>query len=149
MNTVYAHLVLNHAPLFILIFSLGLQVYYFQNGKEQGFSNGLKLNIINLLLIFMVLRSGELSEIALDKIHNIDQMRIDVHSEIAYKSFYLLTFLGILSLLNLAIFKYRGSIPIFLKLILVLSSFVSLIMISYTVHLGALIRHPEIREIFG
>lgn len=149
MNAVYAHLVLNHAPVFILLLSLGLQIYYFKKGIVPGFVNTLVLNIVNLILVFLVMRSGELSSIAVSNIINIDLIRVEKHDLWAHRAFYSIIITGIVSIAGLLLIKIKGVVHFIYRSVLVISTILSVILVGYAAHLGALIRHPEIREIFS
>ena len=147
MTGAYWHLVLNHIPVFgilfgIIIYSIGL----FR--KQTSFQNGgYVIFMLTALLTIPAYYTGEPAEHLVEKISDVPHHVIHEHEEVAETAFIMSNVLGILSLFSLMLtVKRPEKVSVFTRAMTLILALFTLIMMLYTAYEGGKIRRPELQD---
>ena len=145
MNAAHLHLVLNHAPLFGVLFgALGLAVALLRRSDDMA-RLSLGLLLIGGLLAVPAKLTGEEAEEIVEEIGGISHDVIHEHEEAGETATIAAGLLGLVALGGLLGFRQRAVPRGFLAAVL-LGSLAVGGWVGYTNYLGGQIRHTEIRD---
>lgn len=145
MSAAHLHLVLNHAPLFALVFaSLGLT--WSLARQDEGVARAsLGLLILAGILVLPVYLTGDEAEDVVEDQVGVSEAAIEAHEEVALGAAIATGVAGAVGLLVLVGFRKRALPRTATALVLVLAIGVAG-WIGYVANLGGQINHPEIRD---
>ena len=144
MSAAHLHLILNHAPLFGIVFAtLGLA--WALIGKNDGVARaGLGLLVLAGILVLPVYLSGEDAEDIVEHQVGVSETAIEAHEDAALGAAVAVGIVGAVALLLLVGFRTkavpRSATTLALVLALAAGGW-----IGYVANLGGQINHPEIR----
>ena len=149
MNGAQAHLLLNHLPVFGVVFGLIILFYAIFRKSEEMKRVALGLFVLTALSTIPAYLTGEPAEELVEEMAEVSHQLIEDHEESALASLIAVEALGALSLLGLVLSRKRNATaPALLVNATVLLALAALTMVARTAHLGAQIHHPEIRSGF-
>lgn len=144
MSAAHLHLVLNHAPLFGVVFAaLGLALGLARSNEGIARAS-LGLLVLAGALVLPVYLTGEDADDLVEGQPGVSERMIEVHEKAALGAALALCAVGVLALLVLVGFRKRALPSAVTALVLVLALGVGG-WIGYVANLGGQISHPEIR----
>jgi uncharacterized membrane protein len=136
---------LNHVPLFGLLFGGGLLIYALVRGSDLVTRIAMVFFVIAGLGAGATYLTGEGAEELVEDLAGVTHSAIEAHEEVAMYALMATATLGALSLLFLV--WYRGrSIPRAVSVSLLVLAVFGIGAIGYTAYTGGQINHPELRE---
>ena len=145
MSAAHLHLLLNHAPLFGIVFAgLGLAWAFLRSNESVGRAS-LVLLVLAGVLVLPVYLSGENAEDIVEDQVGVSEVALEAHEESALGAALAVGALGLLALAGLLAFRKRALPRWFFGLTLVLALLAGG-WIGYVANLGGQINHPEIRD---
>ena len=148
MNAPHIHIALTHIPVIGIIFSgiLLLIAFLTMDKKWQRVSYWFIFFVaISTIPVYL---SGEPTEEIIEKLAGVSESFIEEHETIALISFIAMEALGLLSIIGLIIYRNRPMFPGSFQAGMLLSTFIIMVLFTYTAYLGGHIRHSEIRPDF-
>lgn len=146
MSSQHLHLLLNHVPVLVTIFSvimLGVGLWLRNETLNRTALVGF---IISALITIPVFLSGEGAEEAVEHLPGVTEALIERHEEAADLSFWIIEALGIGALAILGFSLKKREMQRSLLFVLLLVGIGSSVSVGYTANLGGEIRHTEIRS---
>lgn len=145
MSAAHLHLILNHAPLFGIIFAtLGLA--WALIGKNDGIARAsLGLLVLAGILVLPVYLSGEEAEDLVEDQIGVSHDAIEAHEDAALGAAIAVGILGLVALALLVGFR-RGVLPRSATAATLVLALAAAGWIGYVANLGGQINHPEIRN---
>lgn len=147
MNWAQAHLLLNHLPVFGLVYSLLVLVGSFFCYKRELQRAGLALLVLTALGTIPTYLTGEPAEEVVRNMPQVDRDFIEEHQDWATGSLIAIEVVGVVSLAGLYL-AWKSMLPEMLVQVCLLLALVSFAIVGWTAHLGGEIHHPEIRSGF-
>lgn len=144
MNIAHLHLVLNHAPLFGLIFGFCLHMYSLRQRDETVHRLALYTFIITAFLSFPAYITGEQTEHIIEHLKGVNTNAILQHENSAKIANLFSLITGITALGWF--YAKKKNIKRNISLALLGLSLLGIAFMSRTANLGGQIRHPEIGE---
>lgn len=145
MSSAHLHLMLNHIPLFGLLFGGGLLIYAMARGSDLVTQISMVFFVIAGLGAGGTYLTGEGAEEVVEDLSGVTHSAIEAHEEVGFYALIATAVLGVLSLLFL--FWYRGrSIPRAASVGLLVLTLIGIGVVGYTAYTGGQINHPELRE---
>lgn len=145
MNGAHLHLVLNHIPLFALLFGGAILLYGRLRDNDFGVRIALVLFVIAGMAAGGTYLTGEGAEEVVEGQPNVMHSYIESHETVALYALIASVVLGVMALGTLAFYRSRR-IPNPLNNTLLLVAVVALGIIAYTANTGGKISHPELRS---
>ena len=144
MDAAHLHLILNHAPLFALVFAaLGLAWAVFRaDGGVARASLGL-LVLAGLLVVPTYLTGEDAEDIVEDQV-GVSHDAIEEHEDAALGAAIATGIVGLIALVVLVLFR-RGEVPRTATVSMLVLTLAAAGWIGYVANLGGQINHPEIR----
>lgn len=148
ISAAHLHLMVNHIPLFGMLFGIMLLVIYFvRQNHRQALLIGLAMILVSGLASVPTFYSGESAEDVVENQANVSEKFIHEHEEAAEVSVWFLAAAGALSLMSLlSIYLKKEAMTKKLYLATLLSSVVAIGLTARTANLGGKISHPELRD---
>lgn len=146
MSAAHLHLVLNHAPLFGLVFaSLGLA--WALSRRNDGVARAsLGLLVLAGILVLPVYLSGDNAEDLVEGQPGVSEAAIEAHEERALGAAVATGVVGAVALLVLLGFRTRAALPRSATALVLVLALVAGGWMGYVASLGGQINHPEIRD---
>ncbi|MCS6816485.1 MAG: hypothetical protein N0A16_06955 [Blastocatellia bacterium] len=145
MNPAHVHLLLNHIPVIGLW--LGIVLYLVALVKKPEWrSLSLGVFVLMAVLTLPAYLSGEPAEEMLHGWPGISEATIEEHEEAALPTLITMLVLGAVALVGLVRFRSAGTWSRGYGWFVLVLALAAGILIGRTAHLGAYIRHPEIRS---
>lgn len=144
MSTAHLHLILNHIPLFGLLFGGGVLLYATLRRSDLAARIGLVFFIVAGLGAGGTYLTGEGAEELVEGQAGVIHSAIEAHEEVALYALLATAGLAAMALVLLFWFR-RRSIPRFLNVILLALSLIAVSAVGYTAYTGGEINHPELR----
>lgn len=146
MESVHLHLLINHVPILLTIFSLFILLWGMYKKENAVIHLSMAGFVIAAVFSVIAMQTGEGAEDIIEKLSGISEALIHDHEELAELANYGAILLGLVALAAFAIEKYRPAFYKPVKVVIVVLAFLSAGLFSYTAYLGGQIRHSEIRE---
>ena len=143
MNAAHLHLLLNHAPIFGVLFALVLLGLGRLRASEELSRLGLLSLVVSALAALGAMLTGEPAEEAVEHLAGVTERAIHVHEEAAELAAVATYVGGAIALAALMFFRRRGLGPRLATLALVVA-LAAFGLMARTANLGGQIRHPEI-----
>lgn len=144
MSSAHLHLMLNHIPLFGLLFGGGLLFYALARGSDLVTRIAMVFFVIAGLGAGATYLTGEGAEEVVEDLAGVTHSAIEAHEELGFYALLVTAVLGVLSLLFL--FWYRSrSIPRAVSVGLLVLTLIGIGVVGYTAYTGGQINHPELR----
>lgn len=145
MSAAHLHLLLNHAPLFGLVFALLGLAWAFGCRNESVGRAALGLLVLSGMLVLPVYLSGENAEDLVEGTVGVSASAIEAHEEAALGAAIATGVVGIVALVALLGFRKR-TLPRWVSAFALVLALVASGWIGYVANLGGQINHPEIRS---
>lgn len=145
MTSAHLHLMLNHIPLFGLLFGGGLLLYAMARGSDLVTRIAMVFFVVAGLGAGATYLTGEGAEEVVEDLAGVTHETIEVHEEVALFALIGTAVLGGLSLLFLFWYR-RRSIPRAVSVSLLVLTVLGLGVVGYTAYTGGQINHPELRS---
>lgn len=147
MNDAYLHLVINHFPIFSMLFGLLILGWGLWK-KQQAIQNiAMVLFILGAITSYVAVETGEgAEEIVEDYVTSISHDAIHDHEEAAEIAMWFSLLTGGLALAGLFISNYQLRYKNVLMGILFVAATAAVGTLLYTAYEGGKIRHPEAHE---
>lgn len=143
MSPTQMHLMLNHLPLYGLLFVAVAVGAGFVARKGTLVRFGLAMLVAVALSAVVVLFTGEPAEETVEHLAGVSKSTIEAHERVARPATFVVAALGAVALVGLARSRRREPSRAFAGSILILA-LGSSALLAWTAHLGGVIRHPEI-----
>ena len=143
MNAAHLHLLLNHAPVFLILGALVLLGIARLRGSEELVWIGLGTLVLSGLAAAAAMATGEPAEHAVDHLTGISERAIEAHEEAAELAA-IATYAGALVALTALILRRRIGFGARLRMLAFLVALAAFGLMARTANLGGRIRHPEI-----
>lgn len=145
MSSQHLHLLLNHVPVLVTIFSVIMLAVGLWLRNETLNRTALVGFLISAVITIPVFLSGEGTEEAVEHLPGVTEALIERHEEAADLSFWVIEALGIGALAILGFSLKKREIQRSLLFVLLFVGVGASISVGYTANLGGEIRHTEIR----
>ncbi|WP_138430943.1 hypothetical protein [Fodinibius saliphilus] len=147
MNDAYLHLVINHFPIFSMLFGLVILGWGILKKQESIQKIAMVLLVLGAITSYIAIETGEgAEEIVEDYVATISHDAIHNHEEAAEVAMWLSMVTGGLALINLVVVNYNIRYKNVLIGILLVATTASLGALIYTAYQGGKIRHPEAHD---
>lgn len=146
MSPIHLHLLLNHVPIFAVLFGLALMVYgiFFKNRTVE--MTALFFFIFAALSALPANQSGESAEESIENVAGIDHQVVEAHEE-GTKPFFIGTMLlGIVSLITVLLHRKQKAIAAKLHIPLAIMALVIGVFAYQAGVSGGKIRRPDLRD---
>lgn len=148
MNAAHVHLLVNHLPIFALIFGILMLIAGLVFRHSVLDTAGFLLFVLSGMGTFIAMRSGEAAEELLEQIPGVSHQLIHHHEEHAEIFFWLSISLSLLSLVTFLLQKRNHQLLPAAKLIVLIFALATSAYSLTVGNSGGQIRHPEIRKDF-
>ena len=145
MNWSHVHLMLNHVPVFGVLFGLALLVAARWKKSEELKNVSLVVFVLMGAAAGAAYFTGEQAEVAVAQIPEISKSVVLEHDDAAFYAVTSACILGGASLLGLWFFRGPRTAPRWLGVVVLVLALLTSGLIIWTANLGGSIRHPEIR----
>lgn len=145
MNWSHVHLMLNHVPVFGVVFGLLLFLIAKWKKSEELEKTSLVLFILMGAAAGVVYFTGEQAEVAVTQIPEISKALVLAHDDAAFYAVTSACVLGGASLLGLIFFRGARPAPRWFGVVVLVLALLTSGLVMWTANLGGGIRHPEIR----
>ena len=144
MNGVQLHLVLNHLPVFGILFGFVILALGVWRRNESWTRLALGVLVVVGITAALTMMTGEGAEEAVEHLPGVSESIIHDHEEAAEITALITYALGAGALVSLWVFR-RRTIPRVLSVMALVFTMATTGFVAYTAHLGGQIRHTEIR----
>jgi hypothetical protein len=146
INWAHVHLMINHFPVVGVLGGILLLGYALARKSAELRMVSLGVFVLIALITIPVFLTGEGAEGVVKKIPGVTETYIGRHEELAELSLVLMEILGGLALTGLIWLKRKGTIPLFIMILVLVISLITAAVVGFTANLGGQIRHTEIRD---
>ena len=144
MNDAYLHLVINHFPIFSMLFGLLILAWGLWKKQESIQKIALVLFVLGAITSYIAVETGEGAEdIVEDYVASISHDAIHDHEEAAEIAMWFSMVTGGLALIGLVVANYNLRYKNVLMGVLLIAATASVATLMYTAYEGGKIRHPE------
>jgi hypothetical protein len=143
MNAAHLHLLLNHAPVFGVLFALVLLGLARIRRSEELARIGLGALVVSGLAAAAAMVTGEPAEHAVEHLAGISEPAIEAHEEAAELAA-IATYAGAVIALAALALRRRIALAGHLRLLALVAALAAFGLMARTANLGGQIRHPEI-----
>ncbi len=144
MSKVHLHLLITHLPVFGSMLGALVLVYGIWAKSNQTKNAASLIFIISAIGAGIAYLTGEGAEEAVENIQGVSENIIGLHEDAALYALISLIALGILSLIALAVTRFKPSLVKSISILILVVSFISFGLVARTGYLGGQIRHTEI-----
>jgi uncharacterized membrane protein len=144
MNGVQLHLILNHLPVFGILFGFVVLALGVWRRNESWTRLALGVLVFVGVTAALAMMTGEGAEEAVEHLPGVSESIIHEHEEAAELTALITYALGAGALVTLWVFR-RRAIPRSLSVVALAFTMLTSGFVGYTAHLGGQIRHTEIR----
>lgn len=144
MNGAHIHLLVNHAPLFALVFGLGLMAYGVLRTHPAVLRAAMVILVLAAITGLVAMKSGEEAEEVVEELNIVEKSIIHEHEEAAEWAAILGYVVGALALGGL-VMGWKKETPKLLVYGTLGVGVVALLFMARAASLGGEIRHTEIR----
>ena len=148
MNWAHVHLVMNHIPLFGTILGFLLLLVAVSRRSEELKKVSLATFVLVGLIEVLTYLTGEPAEEVVEHLPGVSETFIEEHEESALVSLILMEGLALVSLAALFVSRKSNSVSQRWVLICLLFSWINVLAVGWTSHLGGQVRHTETRGEF-
>ena len=145
MDWTHLHLALNHVPVLVTPFLLGLLLWSWARGQAVTLRFCLWLFVVLTAASIAIKFTGDFAAEKLGAMPGFDKMLIDQHEESADQATTGVFFMGIAAMLALFVSRKGRATPTWSLGLLTLLALVTFALMARTANFGGHIRHPEIR----
>ena len=146
MNAAHLHLMVNHLPLFAVLFAGGFLAFGLWRKQNVLINAGLVLAVVAGLGAFTAARTGEAAEEVVEGLALVSEQTIESHEEAAELAMVSAIVLGALALVALAVPTRLAAVKRATTYGALALSLVTFGLVAQTANLGGMIRHPEIND---
>lgn len=144
MNDAYLHLIINHVPIFSMIFGLFILAWGLWKKKDSIQRIALVLFVLGAIAGYVSVETGEgAEEVVEDYVANISHDAIHNHEEAAEIAMWFSIVTGVLALAGFFVANYNPRFKNALMGVLLISAIAAVGTLLYTAYEGGKIRHPE------
>ena len=146
MNWSHVHLMLNHVPVFGLLFGLALFLAAKWRKSVELEKAGLVVFVLMGAAAGTAYFTGEQAEVAVTQMPGISKDIVLAHDDAAFYGVTAACILGGVALLGLIFFRGTRTAPRWFGAVVLLLALLSSSVMIWTANLGGHIRHPEIQS---
>lgn len=143
MNATHLHLILNHLPIFLVLFSSGLLAYGIIKNEKTFTRLSLSLIIIASILTYATVQTGENAEDLVEDIASVDHDDIEHHEEAGETASKIVYVLGVFAIIGLYSEYSNKSFKKPVHIVTLILALVAGGFLIHTAYEGGMIRHPE------
>jgi uncharacterized membrane protein len=144
MNAAHIHLIVNHIPIFSVLFGVGILGWGLWKENKSVQKIALVLFVVGALASYLAIESGEgAEEIVEEYSATVSHDAIHEHEEIAEIALWFAIITGGLSLVGLVATNLNARLQKSLMIILMFSAVITVSILAFTAYKGGKIRHPE------
>ncbi len=144
MSQVHLHLLITHLPIFGSLIGALVLIYALWTKSNQTKNAAYFIFIISAIGAGIAYLTGEEAEEAVEHLQGVSESMIELHEDAAMIALISLIALGILSVIALAVNRFKTSWIRSTAFIILILSFISFGLVARTGYLGGQIRHTEI-----
>ena len=148
MSLANIHLILNHAPVFGVIFGIIILLYARLRSNRDIMVVGLGMFVLAALLTIPVYLTGDPAESDIRNLPTFSKSLVEEHEDSALWSFILVGALGLAALYGLTFAMRDRKPPKWLPILVMILSLMTTATFVRTAQLGGRISHPELRAGF-
>lgn len=145
MDSTHLHLVLTHFPIVGTIIGIGVLIYGQFSKNNDVKKVALAIFILMSLITIPAFLTGEEAEETVENLAGVSEQLIDNHEYFASIAMWLMSFLGVLAIVNIVMIIQKLSFAKTLSWITLAVSLVTFGLFAKVGSLGGEIRHSEIR----
>ncbi|MBL0331991.1 MAG: hypothetical protein IPP65_03970 [Chlorobi bacterium] len=146
MNGAHWHLLLNHIPIFGVLFGIFLLLIGFVKRNELFKNTSFLVFVITALLTIITFKTGEPAEKVVYDLPTVSHDAIEQHEEKAELALFAIEALGIISLFAFYFSRKDKPLKVITSFIVLVISLVSFFLVIVTAIEGGEIMHSEIRD---
>lgn len=147
MNDAYLHLIVNHVPIFSMLFGLFILAWGLFKKKESIQHIAMALFILGAVSAYTAVETGERAEeVVEDRVTGVSHDLIHNHEEAAEIAMWLSIITGVLALASLFVSSYKLRFKNALVGVVLVAALASAAALLYTAYEGGKIRHPEAHD---
>jgi uncharacterized membrane protein len=146
MDGVHLHLLLNHIPVFGMIFATPLFAYALLRRSDELKRLSLIILVLAALSAIPVYLTGEPAEETVEKLAGVSEAIIEQHEDSAKLSLIFAIVTGAISLIGIVLMRSKQEFARWFVLLSLLFSMVTAVLMARTANLGGQVRHTEIRS---
>jgi hypothetical protein len=146
MNAAHLHLAINHIPVIGLFFGIAFLLVALATRNRTIVKSALWIFFIIALLTIPVYLTGEPAEEMVGGMPGISQTLLHDHEDAAEKAYYVILFLGLLSLGGLWAARTRKHLSGLYLFAVLLIAIITAVMVAGAANQGGKIRHTEIES---
>lgn len=146
MDSTHLHLLINHAPLFGIVFGLIVLLLGYWRKSDELKLVATILFLISSIMIVPVHQTGDSAEHTVEEIAGVNHDDIEEHEAAAQFALYWTLALGVVSIVTLLQYRSRKVMPKGMTLAVLILSLFCFTVIARTAYLGGFIRHTEIHS---
>lgn len=144
MNAAHIHLIVNHIPIFSMLFGVGILGWGLWKENKAVQKIALVLFIVGALASYLAIESGERAEEIVEEYPaTVSHDAIHEHEEIAEIALWFAIITGGLSLVSLFGTSLNVRLQKSLMVVLIFSAVITVAILAFTAYKGGKIRHPE------
>ncbi len=146
VNSAHLHLLTNHFPVIGTILIILVIVYGIIRKNKEVIRAALFLTIVVSIITIVTYTSGDGAEDLVEGMDGVNEEYINEHEDAALYAFYLMEFIGVVSLVALVVFRRVEKFPGWFIAVFLLLLLLNTAIMARTANLGGKIHHPEIEE---
>lgn len=144
VNSAHLHLLTNHFPVIGTILIILVIAYGVIRKNKEVIRTALLLTVVVALITIVTYTSGEGAEDIVEGMDGVNEEYIHEHEDAALYAFYIMEFIGVVSLAGLIIFRNAEKFPAWFIAVFMLLLLLNVGIMARTANLGGKIHHPEI-----
>ncbi len=148
LNWAQAHLLINHLPIFGVVFGMLLLLYAMVRRSQEMTRAALALFLLTALGTIPAYFTGEPAEHTMSGMAEVDQDVIEEHQDWGTAALVVIGALGVASLAGLWVERKSGAAPAALVRGTLALAVVAFGIVAWASHLGGQVHHPETRPGF-
>jgi uncharacterized membrane protein len=147
MNSAHLHLVVNHLPVFAVLFASALVVAGLAFKKKPLVDAGLVLAVVAAVGALAAVQTGERAEGIVEELAGVSEAMIEQHEEAAEAALLAMLALGAVAVLSLAAPARMARAKTATTWVSLALTFLAFGLVARAANLGGMIRHTEISDV--
>lgn len=148
-NAAQIHLLVNHIPIFGVLFGLAALLWSLIRPSRDMRWASIGLFVISAIFAWIAAESGDGAAEIVKNIPGVVKALIHNHEEAADLAQISTIILAVLSLIGVAVERFKPALLKSIQILVLILALVTGVLLARTAHLGGLIHHEELRQANG